>query len=259
MIVEKNRECTVLVTSCFAYRDVLHNFEYFFNKFWSDCPFPVYLNIDSPMDRYEIKYEKVIISKHKENLLRMRDVKFETPYVLMMQDDHFLFDRVDNEKILRCLACAKKYNCGNLRLLQDPKTKNVFSRSEQLLEYKPGNAYRISARGGLWNTNYLKLFINEFKDLWEMERYGKSFSGKIPMRVLCTQYRVLPIIDAVHKGCYEEFACALLEANGIGSERKQISNLTKAKESLKGAILDMNPEVITDIQEKFNIGYKMKY
>ncbi len=257
--MEKNRECTILVTSCYAYRDVLRNFEIFFRKYWSDCPFPVYLNIDRPVKKYAIDYDEVIISDHKENLLRMRDVTFKTPYVLMMQDDHFLFDQVDNEKILRCIQYARKYHCGNLRLLQDPKTAVVFSKTERLLEYKPGSAYRISARGGLWNTEYLNLFIHKFKDLWEMERYGKSFSSQIPMRVLCTRDRILPMIDAVHKGCYEEFACALLEANGIVPKRKQISSLSKAKESLKGAVLEINPALITDIQAKLNIGYKMKY
>ena len=146
--MEKNKECMVLVTSCYAYRDVLKNFEYFFHKFWPDCPFPVVLNIDKPLKDYGLDYDQVVVSPHKENLVRMRDVSFTTPYVILMQDDHFLFDQVDNDHILRCIQNAKKYNCGNLRLIQDPKTPEVFSEAEQLLEYKPGKAYRISARGG---------------------------------------------------------------------------------------------------------------
>ncbi len=258
-IEEKNMDCTVLVTSCFAYKDVLENFELLFQKYWKDCPFPVYLNIDRKIGRHRMHYDKVILSPHKENLIRMRDIEWKTPYVLIMQDDHFLIDKVDNQKILNAIAYAKKYNCGNLRLIQDPKTEDVFSASEQLLEYKPGKAYRISARGGVWETAYLKKFIYKYKDFWEMERHGQQFSCKIKKRVLCTKERVLPIIDAVHKGYYEDFAYMLLQANGIFPERKQMSNLLKVKEYLKAAILDWNPELITGIQDKFDLGYKHKY
>ncbi len=105
----------------------------------------------------------------------------------------------------------------------------------------------------------MKRFIDVFKDLWEMERHGQNLSNRIDRKVLCTKYRVLPMIDAVHKGYYEDFACMILEANGISAGRKQMSNAQKAKEYLKGAILDWNPELITGIQDKWNIGYKHSY
>ena len=38
-----------------------------------------------------------------------------------------------------------------------------------------------------------------------------------------------------------------------------MSNLLKVKEYLKAAILDWNPELITGIQDKFDLGYKHKY
>lgn len=92
-----------------------------------------------------------------------------------------------------------------------------------------------------------------------MERHGQQYSCKINKRVLCTRERVLPMVDAVHKGYYEDFAYMLLEANGIFPERKQMSSLLKAKEYLKAAILDWNPEFITRIQDQWDLGYKHKY
>lgn len=256
--MEKNMKCTVLVTSCDAYKDVLYNFEFLFKKFWSDCPFPVYLNIDKEVDT-TMPYDNIIISDYKQNLVRMRAVEIKTPYVIMMQDDHFLFDKVDNSKILKCIEFAEKYDCGNLRLIQDPPTEDVFSESENLLEYKKGKAYRISARGGLWNAEYFRNYIDNFEDLWQMERHGQELSNKLDKKILCTKYRTLPIIDAVHKGMYEDFASILMEANELETQRPVMPSKVKAKEAIKGAIIDWNPELITSIQARLNVGFKPKY
>ena len=206
-----------------AYSDVLKNFEILFKKYWSDCPFRIYLNIDEPIDDLLIDYDKIVVSNHKQNLIRMRYVNIETPYVIMMQDDYFIFDKIDNEKIIRCIDYAEKYDCGNLRLIQDPKTDTIFNEAEELLIYNPGKAYRISARGGLWKTIYLKKFIDKYDDFWQMEQQGQIFSCSLSEKVLCTKYRTLPIVDAVHKGYYEDFAIMLLETNGIEPSRTTAS------------------------------------
>ena len=145
----------------------------------------------------------------------MRDVNIETPYVIMMQDDYFIFDKVDNNRIFHCIDLAEKYDCGNFRLIQDPKTDTVFDEDEELLIYNPGKAYRISARGGLWKTDYWRKFVEKYDDFWQMEQQGQIFSCSLPERILCTKYRTLPMFDAVHKGYYEDFAIMLLETNGI--------------------------------------------
>jgi len=253
----KNSDCTILVTSHTEYLDVLQNFEFFFKKFWNDCPFPIILNINEEIET-DFPYDQIVVSSHKANFSRMRDVVISTPYVIIMTDDHFLFDYVDTNKILQCIEYAKKYDCGNLRLIQDPITTDVFSDSENLLEYKPGKAYRISARGGLWKTEYLKVFMNEFDNLWEFELHGSKRSCMLPEKVLCTKYRILPIIDAVHKGRYEDFAIFLLEANERTPLRPTMSNKRKMIESIKGAIIDWNPELITSLQSKLNIIPKRK-
>lgn len=256
--MEKNKDCVILVTSCYKYKDVLKNFEIFFTKHWSDCPFEIWLSMDKTVDT-DYKYDKIILSDHPQNMLRMRDIQFTTPYVIMMQDDHWLIEDVDTEKILNCIDFAKKYDCGNLRLLRDPMTQEVFSEEEKLFIYNPGTAYRISARGGLWNTQYLELFINKYADFWELERFGNDYSCKLPQKVLATKNRVLPIIDAVHKGKYEDFALFMLDANEIEPERPAMSSKEKFIESLKAAILGINPDLITKMQSKLNIGYKAKY
>lgn len=255
----ENLKCTILVSSCYSYRDVLYNFEYFFMKNWKDCPFKIILNIDEPIENLSLPYDEVVISKHKENLIRMRDVKIDTPYVILLQDDHFIFDKVDTKAILECINYAEEYQCGNLRLIQDPKTDVVFDLQKKLLEYIPGKAYRISARGGLWKTEYLQKFIFKYKDFWEMEQHGQSYSCTLPDKVLCTKYRVLPIMDAVHKGFYEDFACMLLEANEIEPKRTQMSSNVKMREAIKTAIWEINPDMIAKIQDRIGFGHKQKY
>lgn len=256
--MDMREKAIVLVTSCYAYKDVLKAFEFFFKKRWSDCPFEVWLNIDKEIST-DFPYDKIIISDSPKNLVRMRAVEFSTPYVILMQDDHWLIDDVSNDNIFRCVEWAEKYDCGNLRLLQDPSAYDDFSTEEKLMEYKPGKAYRISARGGLWNTDYLKHFINKFDDFWEMERLGQDFSCTIKNRVLCTKNRVLPMVDAVHKGKYTEFAYAMLDAAGFDIARPVMRAKDNLVSDIKGTILEFNPELVTKIQALLNIGHKQKY
>ncbi|WP_027203356.1 hypothetical protein [Butyrivibrio fibrisolvens] len=255
----KRQDCIVLVTSCKAYEDVLKNFDYLFAKNWPDCPFQVWLNTDAEYDDTLGIYDKIIVSKHPQNLIRMRDIVFEAPYTIVLQDDHFLMCPVDTKKVLASLELAQKYHTGILRLIQDPRTNNWFSENENLMEYVPGTAYRISARGGLWDTSYLKKFIDKYDDFWEMERKGQSFSDSLDQKILCTRFRTLPITDAVRKGKYEEFARDVLEANDLIPERPVLTARERLKECVKAAIFEMNPNSIAHIQEKLNIGFKPKY
>ncbi len=251
----------VLVTGCYAYRDVLRAFEHFFRKRWPDCPFDVWLNIDRPVET-DFQYDKIIVADSPKNLVRMREIEFTTPYVYLMQDDHWLIDTVDTDRMVECIRLAEKYNCGNLRLLQDPPAYDEFLNgggTTDLMEYRPGKAYRISARGGLWRTDYLKQFIDRYEDLWEMERLGQAFSTTLPERVLCTKCRVLPMVDAVHKGKYTDFAAAMLDAAGLDSERAIMHAKDALVSDLKGTILEWNPELVTKIQGILNIGHKQKY
>lgn len=253
-----NRKCSILITSCYAYRDVLKIFEVLFKKYWKDCPFEIILSIDRKIET-DFPYDRVVISKKNGNLERMRQVDIKTPYVIMLQDDHFLFDYVDNEKIFHYIELAEKYNTGNLRLFQDPKTNTVFNKKEKLMFYKQGTAYRISARGGLWNTLYFEKFVNTYKDLWDMERNGQQMADNMKQLVLATKFRILPIIDAVSKGKYLPFVEYLLEANEIEIERPIKTDIDCLKDDIKTFIFNLNPNMIARIQAMFNIGYKPKY
>ncbi|WP_022755571.1 hypothetical protein [Butyrivibrio fibrisolvens] len=227
-------------------------------KRWKDCPFEIWLSIDRKIDT-DFPYDNIVISSSPKNLVRMRDVDFITPYVIMMQDDHWLIDDVNTDKILECIEIAKKYNTGNLRLLQDPIAYDVFDTKLNLMEYKKGKAYRISARGGLWETEYLKNYIAKFEDFWEMERLGQKYSCENDKLILCTKHRTLPIIDAVHKRKYTEFAYAMLDAAGLDYEREIMRCKDSLISDIKGTIIEINPELITGIQSILNIGHKQKY
>ena len=102
-------------------------------------------------------------------------------------------------------------------------------------------------------------FIDKYDDFWQMEQQGQIFSCSLPERVLCTKYRTLPMIDAVHKGYYEDFAIMLLEANGIEPSRTTASGKIKLKETLKGVIWEINPDLIMKLQNYLKIGHRQKY
>lgn len=108
----------------------------------------------------------------------------KTPYVFLLQEDFLLYDNVDTELIKKIIKLAVKYDAGNIRLVINPVTEDVYSREDNLLEYKYGMAYRLSMQAGLWKTKYLYNIMNKYKNGADFERVGSFESCKYKEPVL---------------------------------------------------------------------------
>jgi len=258
----KSQDLTVLVSTCKEYADVLYCFEKLFKKFWMDCPYPVILVTDCKAGM-DYQYDNVIEIRHKGNGKRIYEAlkEIKTEYILLLLDDFFLCDYVDNGIINKILSYMKKYNAGNIRFI-----KNIFSNSdilfddeEGLLVSKPGNAYRLSVGCGVWDKQFLESILKYYDNLWSFEREGSFNPRTFERLVLVSSYQEFPCIDAVHKGKYEQFAASLLSMNHLDidqSKRKVMSNKDIVLKYLKGAVLDINPNLVVKMQNILHIGFK---
>ena len=112
------------------------------------------------MQDYSLWNKIIEVGRNAEGVLNGQRVTeglrhVTTPYVLLLQEDFLLYDNVDTELIRSIIDLAIKYDAGNIRFVIDPETENVYSKEDNLLEYKRGMAYRLSMQAGLWKTNYL--------------------------------------------------------------------------------------------------------
>ena len=246
-----NVDCTVLVTSCDAYRDVEAPFLKLFRKYWPDCPFElVLLTETAPSGDARDFARTVLTGKGKtwsQMLVEALD-QISTPYVIMLMNDYFLASSVDTALILRRLAEAKEKDALNYRLCPDPPraVKNT--------------AYSVSCKAGIWNRLFLRELAAKTKSAWEFERYGSfMFDESDPRPILVTEKLEFPFLDVVHKGFWEPWGVELLKREGLAydfSVRGTPPFPVWLKEKVKDFIFNLNPDLVTHVQNVFNVGKK---
>jgi len=243
-----NSDCTVLVTSCDAYRDVEGPFVQLFRKYWPDCPFELVVNGETGascgFDR------QILVGKGKTWSQMLVDALelVRTPYVIMLMNDYYLESPVDTSLILKRLKEAKKADALNYRLCPDPPraVKNT--------------AYSVSCKVGIWNREFLHDLAAKTKSAWEFERYGSFMFDESDKRpIMVTEKLEFPFLDVVHKGYWEQCGVELLKREGIDydfSVRSTPPPMIRAKEWIKKTIFNLNPELVTRVQNVFNAGKK---
>ena len=243
-----NPDCTVLVTSCDAYRDVEAPFLRLFRKYWPHCLFELVVNGETSA---EDGFDRAILTgkgKTWSQMLVEALDQIATPYVILLMNDYYLEKPVDTALILRRLAEAKEKDALNYRLCPDPPraVKNT--------------AYSVSCKAGIWNRQFLRDLAAKTKSAWEFERYGSfMFDEADPRPLLVTQSLEFPFLDVVHKGYWEPWGVDLLRREGIAydfSVRGTAPTSVRFKEWLKAFVFNLNPELITRVQNVFNAGKK---
>lgn len=248
MITDMNTDCTVIVTSCDGYRDIEGPFVRLFRKYWPDCPFELVVNGETGAVE---GFDRVILTGKGKTWSAMLAEALEcisTPYVIMLMNDYYLESKVDTQLILKRLAEAKERDALNYRLCPDPPraVKNT--------------AYAISCKAGIWNREFLRALALKTKSAWEFERYGSfMFDESDPRPILVTEKQEFPFLDVIHKGYWEPFGLELMKREGIEfdySKRGAPPLGVRVKEGLKSFIFNLNPDLVTRVQNVFNLGKK---
>ncbi len=264
-----NGDCTVLVASCDAYRDLLAPFAALKRKFWPDCPFETVLvtehvpEIAGEAEAERPAFDRVIACGAGMNwasrLVKALD-EIKTPYVFMLCDDYFLEAPVETAHLLARLAEMKAANAVNLRLIPNPK--HGLARANGLMEYPKNTAYCISTLAGFWERGFLRCLARPVSSIWEFERYGSFAVGDEARPILATAQREFPFVDAVHKGCWERFGVAVCRANNleIDFEKRGLPPFrTRLKETLKALVFALVPNtLIVRLQNALGLGAREK-
>ncbi len=257
----KNRQCTILVTSCDAYRDVERPYIELFRKYWSDCPFEVVLLTETDPT---CGFDRVITTGKgltwSQMLVEALD-QIDTPYVLMQMNDFMISQKVDTALIIKRLEQMIAANAVNLRLIPTPPGR-IKWRDTDLLEHPKDTAYCVSCQTGIWERKYLQDLASRNKSAWEFERYGSFMVGGESRPILVSPIREIPDVDTVHKGHWVPAGVKLLKDNDIKYDFS-VRGLPPLKvrlcEGVKKLIFAVFPwTLIVRIQNLFDVGMKEK-
>jgi len=276
----RRTDCTVLVTSCDAYLDVVGPFAQLKSKYWPDCPFETVLlseTLPSETDLTAINagdgkvstdvspaFDRIILTGLGKTWCQMLVEaldRIESPYVILQMNDFMLASPVSTEKILFRIEQAKRYDAANLRLVPNPPGRVPWVDSDLML-YPKNTAYCVSCQTGIWNREYLRELARRNKSAWEFERFGSFMVGGEARPILVTPERDMPDVDTVHKGYWVSEGVTLLRENGVVydfGKRGTQPLAVKLREGVKSLIFACFPlTLIVRIQNLLGVGMKEK-
>jgi hypothetical protein len=215
-----NPSPAVLVVSCDAYRDVWIPFFTLFFRYWSDCPYPVFLgsNFETYPDK---RITPLAIGPDRDwssNLLRMLEA-IPTGEILLLQED-FLIDRpVDTARIARLIECARGAGAACLRWMPIPAPDRPCAASPELGEIGAGAAYRVSLQAAWWRKEALAAILRPGESPWQFETLGSRRADAIAAPFLSLRDENDSPLDyfttGVFRGYWEPGALALCRRENI--------------------------------------------
>jgi len=210
-------KCAIFVSSCDAFSDAWEPFFILFFRYWPDCPFPIYL-ISNQLKYDDSRVSTINIFPDKGWASNMTEAlnRFPYPYFIYFQEDYFLKNSVDNQKIWDLFDIMVKENAACLRLYPSPKPDKPFKNYQSVGLINKNTPYRVSLQSAIWNTEIFKKLLIPGESGWDMEHSGSGHSNLIENPFLCAKN---PAIDyyctGIVKGKWNYGAIKFLEKEGI--------------------------------------------
>ena len=217
--IDPQRTC-LLISSCDSYSDAWHPFFALFNRYWPDCPFPIFLvSNDQTVD---IKGVQCISlgqdQKWASNMLRALEVlPFEQ--ILYFQEDYFLQRPVNNDTIFQMMQFAQDSGAGYIRLTGAPDPDVPHTNALGLGLLSPDLKFRVSLQASLWQRQTLLDLLIPGESGWDMEIIGTARARRLDAPFFGV-YRRSPMIDyyestGILKGKWVPGALRLCRREGI--------------------------------------------
>ena len=253
----KSSLLTVIIYSCWKNRDMWDVFSVLFRKYWANCIYKVVLVTDEYHDE-EKRYvfdDIIVLDDTWARMIKAAIKKTATKYVMLWMDDYLLCDYVSDDDIQRQIDRGEKYNALNIRLVYSPWGYGGIYDGDNIGYYISGGGYSLSLQPGIWNAKLLMGIIEDDWSAWDFERVGSLRKTDTQYPILVAHDYVFPYVEGVRKGKWMQEGARLCERNGIKLDehrRPIMTNLEMAIIYFKGAILDINTELVLKIQNTVN-------
>lgn len=169
----------LLVLSCDKYSDLWENYFILFNKFWPDCPFPVYLQTNTQDFESERINNVIKVGEGhawSEDLLNSLSGLHQYDYVLLMMEDMFLNRNVNNIRVFSVIKEFLNIDGNFITLINEPNYDK--KHSENFGKISPGAMYRATATAALWKIDVLVDILRKNETAWDFEKKGSVRSDQ---------------------------------------------------------------------------------
>lgn len=251
--MNKQNDLSILIIGYDGYIDVWENFVYFINKYWSHRPMTYLATSELQPDFPNIKVipsgKNSEWSKKAQTALK----EIKTKYVLLLLEDFFITDEVDNEKISEILEFIKENDVKFYQLTTQYISK-IFVEGKPLKDNKhihiipKDKKYGINLQAAIWETDFLRNTIGDGNyNAWTFECNNLSLNhyDESKTQYLIDDRNILNILHAVLQSKYLPYAVKRCKELGhpLNVEQRPIlSKLENAKYSLKLLAYSLTPK-----------------
>jgi hypothetical protein len=209
----------IVVSSCDAFFDAWRPFVFFFRKYWSDCPFPVYLIVNRLRVRSNF-IQPISVGPDRDWASNMNTAlaSISQPYILYFQEDYFLNGAVKSDQLAQDFAYAFENDAASFcfypRSQLEPNFKPLNDRFGIVPRDSDG---RTRLQVTLWKKEVLQATLRPGETAWNMEARASERTQNL-LALCYSQKRDLPVpylMSAIVRGLWMPEAISLCEQAGV--------------------------------------------
>lgn len=249
----------VLVVSCDKYEDCWEPFSLCIDKFWPDCPYPIYLATESKSPTKKVIFKKVLHSVNRSWTGRLREFcqQIDESYILLVLEDQWLASFIASDKVQNILRTIQSnVSIGTIYLDYTAKSLPVWENDSNFYVIPTGTPYRLSVGPSIWAKDFLLSVCQEDVDAWNFERIQSFSPASLSHTVLASVehiYHRVPPLGAIRRGKWEPTVPKFCKDNNLSidlSQRKVIGFGEIFLIKIKSFIFNLNPSFIVSIQNR---------
>jgi hypothetical protein len=251
----------IVVSSCDPFFDAWRPFAQFFQKFWGDCPFPVFLVVNELNPRSSwIRPIRVGPDRTWGRKLIKALRQIPRSHIIYFQEDYFLTSPVNEKLMAEDLAYALENDVDSFsfraRANREPNFEFINERFGVVPVDSDG---RTRCQATLWKRESLLSILREEESVWDFEARASGRTSHL--RILSYGTREgAPInytMSAIVRGLWMPEALALCDKHGVEtrplwrgiySENRWLQRIRRAltRRRIEGA-LAKDPQAVIDL------------
>lgn len=209
----------IVVSSCDAFFDAWRPFVFFFRKYWSDCPFPVYL-INNRL-RVRSNFIQPLSVGRDQNWASNMIValgSIHQPYILYFQEDYFLNGPVRSDQLAEDFGYAFENDAASFCFYARSQLEPNFEPLNDRFGIVPADSDgRTRLQVTLWKKEVLLAALRPGESAWNMEARASERTRDL-LALSYLQRRDAPIpylMSAIVRSLWMPQAIALCEEAGV--------------------------------------------